>query len=139
VEHERPVDGAGSGEGLVVRLLGLFAVELGGRALGVGAFPRRKAHQLVKLLALQTGCKMHRDQVVEALWPHLPLDAGSHQLHNALAQARAAIRTLTGSEIDPVVVEAGVVALRQSGVPSRPPALPSSTDRRSPWRRPRHP
>jgi len=119
VERERlgPTDGAGSREELVVRLLGVFTVELGARALSAKAFPRRKAQQLVKLLALQTGGRMHRDQVVEALWPHLSPDAGAHQLHNALSQARAALRTLAGSEIDPVAVEGGVVTLRHpSGV-----------------------
>ena len=95
-----------------MRLLGVFTVELGARALSAKAFPRRKAQQLVKLLALQTGGRMHRDQVVEALWPHLPPEAGAHQLRNALSQARAALRTLAGSEVDPVAVEGGVVALR---------------------------
>lgn len=114
VEHERPgpPDGGGSREGLVVRLLDAFTVEFGGSALGAGAFPRRKAHQLVKLLALHRHHRMHRDQVVEALWPHLAPEAGAHQLHNALSQARGALRTLVGRALDPVALEGGVVALR---------------------------
>lgn len=116
MERERPGprDAAGCREGLVVHVLGTFTVEFGGRALGASAFPRRKAQQLVELLALQSNGRMHRDQVIEALWPHLPPEAGAHQLHNALSQARGALRTLVGETLDPVAVEGGVVALRHS-------------------------
>jgi predicted ATPase/DNA-binding SARP family transcriptional activator/Tfp pilus assembly protein PilF len=114
VDQERP-----SGDGLSVRLLGGFAVGLGSSLLGAGDFPRRKAQQLVKLLALQPGARLQRDQVIEALWPHLAPDAAAHQLHNALSQARSTLRTLVGRSFDPLAVEAGVVSLRHpTGVDS---------------------
>jgi DNA-binding SARP family transcriptional activator/predicted ATPase len=116
VEREHPVPAVlGSTGEMHLQLLGAFAVSLEGRAVGAEAFPRRKAHQLVKLLALQPRTQAHREQVIEALWPHLAPDSAAHQLHNALAQARATLRALTGPGTTPLVIERGVVSLRHPG------------------------
>jgi DNA-binding SARP family transcriptional activator len=46
---------------------------------------------LVKLLALTRGRRLHREQVVDALWPDLPLDVAGPRLHKAAHFARRAL------------------------------------------------
>lgn len=76
---------------LYIRLLGDFGVRLGGSAVPDSAFARRKPKSLLKLLALQSGNRLHREQVIEALWPGLsPLSAAA-QLYKAVHQARKAL------------------------------------------------
>src|SRR5690242_2260528 len=54
---------------LRLRLLGDFAVEVDGREVPDAAWRRRKARTLVKLLALAPERTLHRDQLIEAMWP----------------------------------------------------------------------
>lgn len=71
-----------------VRLLGEFALDIDGRHVPASAFPRRSAAALVKLLALAPSRRLHREQVMDALWPGLlPQDAANH-LHKAAHYAR---------------------------------------------------
>jgi DNA-binding SARP family transcriptional activator len=50
-------------------LLGDFAVQVNGRQVGDAVWRRRKARTLVKLLALAPDHVLHRDQLIEAMWP----------------------------------------------------------------------
>jgi len=74
-----------------VRLLGTFTVIVDGEAIADGAFPQRRAADLVKLLALAPGHRLPRDVVVESLWPHLAAEAGLANLHKAAHHARRAL------------------------------------------------
>ena len=57
-----------------IRLLGRFQVDLDDRPVPVGSWNRRSAASLVKLLALAERRRLHREQVVDALWPDSTLD-----------------------------------------------------------------
>ncbi|MCS7173234.1 MAG: hypothetical protein N0A24_07550 [Armatimonadetes bacterium] len=63
---------------LRVFLLGGFRVYVADREVPPGAWRLRKAAAIVKLLALAPGLVLHRDQLVEALWPDLE-PSGGHQ------------------------------------------------------------
>src|SRR5919199_2270528 len=73
---------------LEVRLLGPFRVAVDGRAVEGRHWSRRKPALLVKLLALQPHHQLHREQVVELLWPDLDAEAAANNLHKAIHRAR---------------------------------------------------
>ena len=71
-------------------MLGGFDVVVDGVAVG-DHWPTRRASELVQLLAISPGCRLLRDEVIEALWPHLPADAGGANLRKAAHLARRAL------------------------------------------------
>ena len=73
-----------------IRLLGTFEVRRDGRAVPASAWSRRHAAALVKLLALSPGRRLHREQVIDALWPDLAVDEAAPRLHKAAHFARKA-------------------------------------------------
>jgi DNA-binding SARP family transcriptional activator len=77
--------------GLEVDLLGGFAVRVDGRVVPASAFARRRARALLKLLALQPGYRLHRDQVLDLLWPDLDLGAATAQLYKTAHHVRLAL------------------------------------------------
>jgi len=88
-----------------IRLLGGFEVTLrtapdGGRArvdvLPEDAWRRRQAAALVKLLALAPARRLHREQVLDALWPGVRVDEAAPRLHKAAHFARRALRDPQG-------------------------------------------
>jgi predicted ATPase/DNA-binding SARP family transcriptional activator/DNA-binding CsgD family transcriptional regulator len=56
-----------------------------------GVWHLRKAKSLVKLLALAPGHRMHREQLMELLWPNLDKRAASNNLRGSLHAARTAL------------------------------------------------
>src|SRR5215467_2479027 len=74
-----------------VRLLGGFQVVVDGAPVPSEAWSRRHAASLVKLLALAPGRRLHREQVLEALWPRLPIQDAAPRLHKATHFARRAL------------------------------------------------
>jgi DNA-binding SARP family transcriptional activator len=74
-----------------VQLLGGLAVELDGRRVTQDDFPTRRAAELVALLALAGDRRRVRDQVIDALWPHLGAQAGAANLRKAAHHARRAL------------------------------------------------
>jgi len=74
-----------------IQLLGRFEVMVDGRPVPAPAWRHRRAAGLVKLLALASGHRVHREQVIEALWPHLPPVGGERNLHKAIHLARRGI------------------------------------------------
>jgi DNA-binding SARP family transcriptional activator len=91
---------------LDVRLLGRFEVAVDAHRIAASAWEHRRAEDLVKLLALSPGHRLTRDEVVEALWPHLGAKAGVGNLHKAAYYARRAL-----GWPEAIVVRHGVVAL----------------------------
>jgi DNA-binding SARP family transcriptional activator len=79
------------GEVLRVQLLGEFRVSVGDRTVEPGAWRLRKAKSLVKLLALAPGHRLHREQVLDLLWPDLDAMAATNNLYVALSAARRAL------------------------------------------------
>jgi DNA-binding SARP family transcriptional activator/tetratricopeptide (TPR) repeat protein len=92
--------------GVHVGLLGRFRVAVAGNDVRADAWPGRRAAELVQLLALAEGRRLPREQVIEALWPHLGPDAGAANLRKAAHHARQAL-----ADPDAVVLRGGQVAL----------------------------
>jgi DNA-binding SARP family transcriptional activator len=80
---------------LAIRLLGGFSVAVDGVAISGDAWRSRRAADVVKLLALAPGRRMHRAQVMEALWPESEPEASGTNLRKALHFARLAMATRT--------------------------------------------
>jgi predicted ATPase/DNA-binding SARP family transcriptional activator/DNA-binding CsgD family transcriptional regulator len=76
-----------------VWVLGGFRVSVGDRTVEEGAWHLRKAGSLVKLLALAPRHRLHREQVMDLLWPDLGRRAASNNLRQALHTARHALET----------------------------------------------
>lgn len=74
-----------------ISLLGGFSVSVGGSAVTDQQWSRRNASALVKLLALAKGRRLHREQVMDALWPDLSADLAGPRLHQAAHYARRAL------------------------------------------------
>ncbi|HUF97807.1 MAG TPA: AAA family ATPase [Ilumatobacter sp.] len=70
-----------------IRLLGAFEVTIEQEA-AIKQFPSRRSGELVQLLALTPGRRLMRDQVIDALWPHLDASAGGANLRKAAHHAR---------------------------------------------------
>ncbi len=88
---------ATSGELEAVRiwLLGGFRISVGtSRSIAGEEWHLRKAGNLVKLLALAPGHRLHREQATGLLWPELDSQAAANNLYHALHIAR---RTLEPS------------------------------------------
>ncbi len=73
---------------LRVSLLGRFEVSVGSRTIREDEWRLRKAASVVKLLALATDHSLHREQVMDLLWPDLAPRAAANNLHQALHVAR---------------------------------------------------
>ena len=71
-----------------IDLLGGFAVRVDGRSIPAREWRRRHATSLVKLLALAPRRTLHREQVIDALWPDTPIDDAGPRLHKAAHFAR---------------------------------------------------
>ena len=74
-----------------VKLLGGFRVARDDVPVAAEVWGRRQAAQLVQLLALTRDRQMHREQVIDALWPGLSSDAAAPRLHKAAHYARRAL------------------------------------------------
>jgi DNA-binding SARP family transcriptional activator len=76
-----------------IRLLGGFGVDRGDGPVDAKAWRLRKARTLVKLLALARDQRLHRDVLLDALWPDRDPASAVNNLHQALHVAR---RVLSG-------------------------------------------
>lgn len=73
-----------------IQLLGEFRVVINDRRVDTLS-EHRRATELVKLLALAPAHRMHREEVVEALWKHLEPEAARANLHKAASYARKSL------------------------------------------------
>jgi len=76
---------------LRVRLLGGFRVERTDGAREVSDWQRRSAKTLTKLLATHTGHALHREQVLDILWPGVAVESALNSFGKALHAARHAL------------------------------------------------
>jgi len=97
-----------------VQLLGGFGVEVDGQGVDAARWRLRKARTVVKLLALEPDQRLHREYLLDLLWPDLPPPAAANNLHQALHVAR---RALMGQGAD------GLLELRDRVVVLRPDGL----------------
>ncbi len=89
-----------------IRLLGDFCVEVDGKTIPATAWPRRHAAALVKLLAISPGRQLHRERVIDSLWPDLGVAEAAPRLYKAAHYARKVL----GSD-GAVVLRGEVVSL----------------------------
>src|SRR5215204_268682 len=80
-------------EAVRVKLLGGFSVSVGSRTIQHSEWRLRKVAALVKLLALCAGHRLHREQVMDLLWPDLGRKAASNNLRQSLHALRKTLAT----------------------------------------------
>lgn len=76
---------------LDIKCFGHFEVSIGGDKLGASAFPRRDALTLLKLLVLRAGKQVHRERLIDWLWPSANEQSGLNRLHGVVHALRAVI------------------------------------------------
>src|SRR5918993_567486 len=84
-------------EAVRVWLLEGFRVSVGSRNIEQDQWPLRKAASLLKLLSIAPGYRLHREQVMNLLWPELGRKAASNNLRGVLHAARKVLDPATGS------------------------------------------
>lgn len=94
-----------------VRLLGSFSVSVGGEVVAADAWRLRKARDVIKLLALASRHRLHRDQLIDLLWPDLDQRSGANNLYQTLSAARGAIASAGGDGHACLRLEDGWVSL----------------------------
>ena len=80
-----------------VWLLGGFRVSVGSRLIGEDGWRLRKAAALVKLLALAPNHRLHREHVMDLLWPDSARRAASNNLRKVLHATRIVLDRAEGS------------------------------------------
>src|SRR5918997_218826 len=73
---------------LEIRLLGGFETRVGAQTVPSTVWRQRRAAAIVKLLALEAGHRLHREQLLDTLWPDLDPDSAANNLRGALHHAR---------------------------------------------------
>lgn len=77
-------------EPVAIRCFGRFQITVDGEEpQWRGVRPRARA--LLRLLALEAGRSVHRDVLLDALWPDLDPASGAHNLHVSVSSLRAAL------------------------------------------------
>ncbi len=89
-----------------IRLLGRFEVSVDGHVTAERGWSRRVAAALVKMLALAPAQRLHREQVIDILWPDETPAVAAPRLHKAAHYARQA-----AGRLDAVVLRGDVVHL----------------------------
>jgi DNA-binding SARP family transcriptional activator len=85
------IAGKGAATDIRITLLGGFDVLVDGRRVPPAEWRRRQAAGLVKILALAPGRSLHRERVIDALWPDLDVDEAAPRLHKAAHYARRSL------------------------------------------------
>ena len=93
-------------------LLGRFAVTIDGEPVPDRHWTRRQAAAVVKLLALAPDRRLHREQVIDVLWPDDTIEQATPKLHKAAHFARRALDVA-----DSIVFRGDHVALLPDGEP----------------------
>lgn len=82
--------------GAVLRCLGGFSLSIAGRTVDDSA-AKPMERSLLHLLALRAGERVHREELIEALWPEADPDAGRHRLQVAVSALRKLLSDASGS------------------------------------------
>ena len=82
-----------------ISLLGGFSVSVGSSVVTDQQWSRRNASALVKVLALTKGRRLHREQLIDLLWPDLSADLAGPRLHQAAHYARRALKDAPGQGV----------------------------------------
>ena len=115
VEHKSSHTTAREPEAVRIGLLGGFRVSVGSMTIEEGAWRLRKAASLVKLLAMAKGHRLHRERVMDLLWPELGTKAASNNLRQTLHIVRRAFDSHTSSASRYLEIQGDQLLLCPSG------------------------
>ena len=76
---------------LAIYLLGPFGVSVFGKDVSDSQWARPQAKLLLKLLALEPKHQIHRQQIMDSIWPELDEKAAAANLHKIIHMARRAL------------------------------------------------
>lgn len=93
-----------------MHLLGRFELHIGEQIVIDQTWGRRKAKALLKLLALQHRRSLHREQVIDALWPEMEPKAAANNLHKSLHVLRTALEA-RGISMPMITLKGDLLAL----------------------------
>jgi len=79
-------------ETLRIYLLGDFRVCIGEEGIDSGHWKLRKAKNLIKILALAQNHRLHREKLMDLLWPEHDLNAATDSLHQTLHAIRSVFK-----------------------------------------------
>jgi predicted ATPase/DNA-binding SARP family transcriptional activator len=79
-------------ETLQIHLLGDFCVCIGEKSIEANHWKLRKAKTLIKLLALAPHHRLHREKLMDLLWPETDLQAATDSLHQTLHSLRGNLK-----------------------------------------------
>ena len=96
---------------LHIQLLGGFSVSINKKTIPEDCWRSRRARNLLKLLTLTPDHRLHRDQVIEALWANSDLAAAANNFHQTLYAAR---RVLEAAGASVLALEDGILSLAQT-------------------------
>src|SRR3569623_593811 len=89
-------------------LLGRFGVVVDGQSVPASAWRKRRPIEVLAALSLAPARLLHREELIDRVWPDKDLDAGANNLHRALHD----LRRITGAEL--VKLDRGVARLAES-------------------------
>jgi predicted ATPase/DNA-binding SARP family transcriptional activator len=100
----------GNGENVFhIQLLGGFSVRIGDTTIPQDQWKSRRASNLIKLLALAPAHRLHRDKIIETLWPEADLSTASNNFYQRLHGARRILNPLAP---DCLRLEDGILSLQ---------------------------
>lgn len=102
---------------LAIQLLGDFQIRVAGRVIVESDWPLRRARNLMKLLALAPGHQIHREQVIDFLWPEQTQSAAANNLYKALHVARHVLEPTLPSKVASryIQLQGELIVLRAPG------------------------
>gem|GEM_PF-2065126 len=100
---------------LTIHTLGRFAVYQGDSLIEDAAWQRQKAKKLFKLLLLAPQRQMHKEQLMEYLWPEKSPEAAANNLHRTLFILRRVLQT-TPQQTPIVLFKDNVISLNPSQI-----------------------
>ena len=110
--------------GLRIEVLGGFRVSVAGHPVPDDVWHRRKPAALLKMLALAPGHRLHREQLMDALWPELGPTAAGANLRKAIHHARNALEDVVSGRGRADPVRRGSPDVGPGGVVARRGAIP---------------
>ena len=114
-EQRDPRPGEANRGAVRIWLLGGFRVSVGSRTIGDDEWRLKKAGSLVKLLALAPHHRLHREQVMDLLWPDLEADAATNNLHRTLHFARRTLEPPPTTAYRYLRLREGMISLSPDG------------------------
>jgi predicted ATPase/DNA-binding SARP family transcriptional activator/DNA-binding CsgD family transcriptional regulator len=84
---------------LQIQMLGDFRVSCDDREVPGNAWRLRTAQHLIKLLALAPGFCLHRDEIIDQLWPDLDPSSAGNNLRYTVHIARRVLGTLVTGDV----------------------------------------